>query len=197
MKRRKRESKKIWSGGSKEECKAEKETQRHRETEKQGLGTRQYLQKIALCGDKGFPGGSVSKESTCNAGDPSSNQGLGRSPGKGNGNLSTTLAWKSQDREAWWATVHEVTRVGHNSETKPLPPSPPPLGDNNGKGVQKKWVREMMNIQESIKCDFTQTMLGRLMATPPQITWHNPLAPEYALIKCQSHFTFRFLYYCE
>ena len=71
----------------------------------------------------GFPGGSVSKESTCNAGDPSSNQGLGRSPGKGNGNFSTTLAWKSQDREAWWATVHEVTRVGHNSETKPLPQS--------------------------------------------------------------------------
>ena len=34
-----------------------------------------------------------------------------------------------------------------------------------------------MDTQESIKCDFTQTMLGRLMATPLQITWHNPLAP--------------------
>ena len=25
---------------------------------------------------------------------------------------------------------------------------------------------------------------SRLMVTPLQITWHNPLAPEYALIKC-------------
>ena len=33
-----------------------------------------------------FPGDSVSKESTCNAGDPDSIPGLGRSPGEGNGN---------------------------------------------------------------------------------------------------------------
>ena len=33
----------------------------------------------------GFPGGSDSKESACNSGDPGSNLGLGRSPGKGNG----------------------------------------------------------------------------------------------------------------
>ena len=113
MKRGKRESKKRWSRGSKEECKAEKEKERHRETEKQGLGTGQYLQKIAVCGDKGFPCGSVIKESTCNAGEPSLNLGWGRYAGRGNGNYSTILAWKSQDREAWWATVHEVTRVGH------------------------------------------------------------------------------------
>ena len=25
------------------------------------------------------------------------------------------------NREAWWATVHGVTRVGHNLVTKPLP----------------------------------------------------------------------------
>ena len=34
----------------------------------------------------GFPGGSDSKESTCNAGDLGSILGLGRSPGGGNGN---------------------------------------------------------------------------------------------------------------
>ena len=33
----------------------------------------------------GFPGGSVGKESTCNAGDPSWIPGLGRSPGEGVG----------------------------------------------------------------------------------------------------------------
>ena len=32
----------------------------------------------------GFPGGSDSKESACNAGDPGLISGLGRSPGEGN-----------------------------------------------------------------------------------------------------------------
>ena len=35
---------------------------------------------------KGFPGGSDSKVSACNAGDLSSIPGSGRSPGEGNGN---------------------------------------------------------------------------------------------------------------
>ena len=33
----------------------------------------------------GFPGSSVGKESSCNAGDPGSIPGLGRSPGEGTG----------------------------------------------------------------------------------------------------------------
>ena len=33
----------------------------------------------------GFPGGSDGKESACNAGDPGSTPGLGRSPGEGKG----------------------------------------------------------------------------------------------------------------
>ena len=35
---------------------------------------------------KGFSGGSDGKASACNAGDPGSIPGLGRSPGEGNGN---------------------------------------------------------------------------------------------------------------
>ena len=42
----------------------------------------------------GFPGGSVSKESVCNAGDLGSTPGSGRSPGEGNGNHSSILAWR-------------------------------------------------------------------------------------------------------
>ena len=34
----------------------------------------------------GFPGGSLGKESACNAGDPGSTPGLGKSPGEGKGN---------------------------------------------------------------------------------------------------------------
>ena len=39
-------------------------------------------------------GGSDGKASACNAGDPDSIPGSGRSPGEGNGNCSSILAWK-------------------------------------------------------------------------------------------------------
>ena len=68
----------------------------------------------------GLPGGSVGKESTCNTGDLGLIPGLGRSPGEGNGNpLQYSCLENPMDRGAWWATVHEVTRVGHNLATKP------------------------------------------------------------------------------
>ena len=41
-----------------------------------------------------FPGGLDGKASAYNAGDPGSIPGSGRSPGEGNGNHSSTLAWK-------------------------------------------------------------------------------------------------------
>ena len=41
-----------------------------------------------------FPGGSEGKASACNAGDLGLTPGSGRSPGEGNGNHSSTLAWK-------------------------------------------------------------------------------------------------------
>ena len=42
-----------------------------------------FLYGIPLC--EGFPGSSIGEESTCNAGDPGSIPGLGRSPGEGIG----------------------------------------------------------------------------------------------------------------
>ena len=55
---------------------------------------------------EGFPGGSSGKESVCNAGDPGSILGSGRSPGEGNGNpLQYSYLVNSMDRRAWWATV--------------------------------------------------------------------------------------------
>ena len=57
----------------------------------------------------GFPGGSDSKESACNAGDWGLIPGSGRPPGEGNGNpLKCSCLENSMDRGAWWATVHEV-----------------------------------------------------------------------------------------
>ena len=60
---------------------------------------------------QGFPGDSVGKESTCKAGGSGSIPGSGRSPGEGNGN-SLQYSWlgNPRDREAWWATVHGVTK---------------------------------------------------------------------------------------
>ena len=63
----------------------------------------------------GFPGGSDSKESACNAGDPSSIPGLRRSLGEGNDNpLQYSCLESSMDRGAWCATTHGVA----NSQTR-------------------------------------------------------------------------------
>ena len=63
----------------------------------------------------GFPQRSVGKESACNAGDPGSIPGLGRSSGEGNDNpLQYSCLETPMDIGAWQATVHGVARVGHD-----------------------------------------------------------------------------------
>ena len=50
----------------------------------------------------GFPGGSDDKASACNAGDPCSIPGSGRSPGEGNGNpLQYSCLENSMDGGDW------------------------------------------------------------------------------------------------
>ena len=49
-----------------------------------------------LSGQRGFPGGSVGKESACNAGDLGPVPGLGRSPGEGNPWLPTPVFWPGE-----------------------------------------------------------------------------------------------------
>ena len=62
----------------------------------------------------GFPGGSDSKASAYNAGDPGSIPGSGRSPGEGNGNpLQYPCLEKSMDEGTWQAIVNGV-RIGHD-----------------------------------------------------------------------------------
>ena len=61
--------------------------------------------------DLSYPGGSVVKNLTANAGDLGSIPGSGRSPGEGNGNpLQYSCLENSMDRGAWWATVHGVVK---------------------------------------------------------------------------------------
>ena len=55
------------------------------------------------------PGGSVDKESACNAGDARLIPGLGRSPGGGNGSpLQYSCLENPVDRGVWWVTVRGV-----------------------------------------------------------------------------------------
>ena len=73
-----------------------------------------------------FPGGSDGKESACNAEDPGSIPGLGRSPGEGHGYpLQYSGLENPMDRGAWGATVHGVaksqTRLSDNGNFMPKP----------------------------------------------------------------------------
>ena len=60
------------------------------------------------------PGGAVVKNPPANVGDKrdaGSIPGSGRSPGGGTGNpLQYSCLGNSLNREAWWATVHGVTK---------------------------------------------------------------------------------------
>ena len=59
----------------------------------------------------GFPGRSVVKNLSANAGDIGLIPGLGRSPGEGNGNLlQYSCLNNSMDSEAWQATVYGVAK---------------------------------------------------------------------------------------
>ena len=67
----------------------------------------------------GLPWWLSVKESACSAGDIGLIPGSGRSPGEGNGNpLLYSCLGNPMNRGAWWAIVHGVARVEHNSSTK-------------------------------------------------------------------------------
>ena len=72
---------------------------------------------------KVFPCGLIGEASVCNAGDLGSIPGLRRSSGEGNGNpLQYSCPDNPVDRGIWQATVHGITRVGHDLATKAPPP---------------------------------------------------------------------------
>ena len=59
----------------------------------------------------GFPHGSDDKETSGNAGDLCLIPGSGRSPGEGNDSpLQDSCLKNSMDKEAWYATVHGITK---------------------------------------------------------------------------------------
>ena len=82
---------------------------------------KEYTVQLAS-GDMGTCNGSAGKESACKAGDTGDMgliPGSGRSPGGGNGNPYPYSCLENlMDREAKWATVHGVTKSGHDRVPK-------------------------------------------------------------------------------
>ena len=72
---------------------------------------------------RGFPGGSVGKNLP--AMEETQVQSLGQEGPleKKRQPTSYSCLGNPMDRGAWQATVHGVTRVGHDLATKPLPPT--------------------------------------------------------------------------
>ena len=73
--------------------------------------------EVGICNEAGFRRltpievKDYLEASACNAGDPGSNPGLGRSPGEGSGNpLQYSCLENPMDRGAWWAAVHGVAK---------------------------------------------------------------------------------------
>ena len=68
----------------------------------------------------GFPGGSDSKEPTCNTGDLGLIPVSGRSPDEGSGTpLQYACLGNFMDTGTWWATVHGVTELGMTERLTP------------------------------------------------------------------------------
>ena len=66
---------------------------------------------LTRLGALSYPGVSDGKESACNAGDPGSIPGLGRSPGEGNGNpLQYSCLENPMDRGAWQGVDHGIAK---------------------------------------------------------------------------------------
>ena len=73
----------------------------------------------------GFPSGSGSKESACNAEGPGSMPGSGRSPGEEKGNpLQYSCLENPTDRGAFGPQSTGWQRVGHDKRLTPLQPAP-------------------------------------------------------------------------
>ena len=89
----------------------------------QSLPARYFLLFIYIsnnwysCNPLGFPGGSDSEDSACNARYLGSIPGSGRFPAEGNGNpLQYSCLENSMDKWTWRATVHRVTKESDTTE---------------------------------------------------------------------------------
>ena len=119
---------------------------------------------------RGFPCGSVGKESAFNVGDPGLIPGLGRSPGEGNGNpLQYSFPENLMDCSLSGSSVHGITRVRHDLAAK-LPPPPPRPEETKECGIHRK--------KRILSPNRGPGERGPLLSSPPYsgVHWWGPLA---------------------
>ena len=83
---RKVNSESLCAPGDQPEKERERKRERKKDVETRALMEQRCFIQHCVCIYTIFPGGSEVKASACNAGDPGSIPGSGRSPGTGNGN---------------------------------------------------------------------------------------------------------------
>ena len=147
-------------------------------------------------------GGSEVKVSACDAGDPGSIPGLGRSPGEGNGNpLQYSCLENPMDRGAWRAIVHGVaksqTRLSDFTTTTTtnvsqaldtwehchlhssyfIPSLPPFTSSSSHHPAPKHQPALTLDIDDSVNIKYLQecmTSVRPLNRHPPPVTAHFP-----------------------
>ena len=110
-------------------------------------------------------------QSTCNVGDHLQCRDRGlipgwrRSPGEGNGTpLQYSCLGNPMERGAWWATVHGVTRVGHNLMTKP----PSPHVNFKFLNYPFPWVLSEFRVQTELVAHWWGSWRGKRASPPPE-----------------------------
>ena len=99
----------------------------------------------------GFPGSSAEKESGCNAGDPGSIPGLGRSPGGGHGNplqyscLENPHGQRSLVDYSLWNSPGQNTGVGSLSLMQGIFPTQ----ESNQGLLHCRWILYQLSYQEN------------------------------------------------
>jgi len=84
----------------------------------------------------GFPGSSAGKESTCNAGDPGSIPGSGRSPGEG---IGYPLQY------SWASLVAQLVSACNAGDLGSIPGLGRSTGEGNGYPLQCSHLEKSMN----------------------------------------------------
>ena len=69
---------------------------------------------------QGFPGGSVVKNPPANAGDVGWIPGLGRSPGRGNGNPTSVFFLRNHMDRGAWRVGHDLMTEQQQQQTEPF-----------------------------------------------------------------------------
>ena len=119
------------------------------------------------------PGRSGGEESACNAGDPGSIPGSGRSPGEGRGSpLQCSRLESPTDRGAWRAAVYRSQRVGHDRAADTLT-SASPVSEQTGGALRAVTPHsQLMGGSPLVLCPAARPLPGVCGCAPRPQAWH-------------------------